>query len=141
MACNESLGVNRMTRMLAQYNDREFNLCDTLPPSPINETRLLESAKSSLVSFKFFGLTEMQQDTMKLMEAVFDGGLKFNLERVGKVQKTSRSTLKFASKLDKDIIEEIRRLNHLDIQLYSFAKELFNKRLSMMTGLDELNRN
>lgn len=85
LTCEYNLANNRQVRMLANYNEigcsslqcfsEKFD-CNTNLKAELDE-KMLESAKKSLLSFTFFGLTEYQHLSFLLFEKVFDNQLKF----------------------------------------------------------------
>ncbi|RMZ94673.1 heparan-sulfate 6-O-sulfotransferase 1 [Brachionus plicatilis] len=115
------MGNNRQTLLLS---DSGYD-CE-------NKTgeQMLEEAKKNLQSMAFFGLTEYQNYTQKLFLKIFSKNFKL-AEEFAQSNRTFAET--FINKQNDTVqipyLEEIKRLNKLDIELYSFAKELFFKRL------------
>ena len=123
MECPLSLAVNRQTRMLADL--KLVNCYDTTKMS--HEARdliMLNSAKANLEKMAFFGLTEKQLESQALFENTF--GLKFKKPFV---QKNNTVSSKEKYQLDQDTIDRITEMNHLDMELYQFAKTLLEKRI------------
>ena len=124
MNCDGNQANNRQTRMLADYRNLK---CEKVNSSATLETmqrRMLESAKHNLVQLHFFGLTEYQKETQILFENTF--GIKFK-EPGLTPRNTSASNL--MSKINKDQLERVKKLNSLDIELYEFGKKIFFSRL------------
>lgn len=118
--CPFNMAVNRQTRMLANHN---LIKCST---NTTNEEELL-SAKENLKNMAFFGLCDEQIKSQYIFEKTFQ--LTFNSSF--KQSDDSKAKL-FADKLSKDTIERIAKVNHLDIQLFEYAKELFEKRIKQL---------
>ena len=126
VSCESNWGNNRQTMMLA---DLEAVHCydRSAMSEGERERRLLESAKSNLRSFSFFGLTEYMPESCRLFEETF--GVSFAVSP----QQRNVSELHSAPMLSDlwthgDLYEAILRANHLDVQLYDFALELFSQR-------------
>ena len=97
------------------------------PISPIKnhmQQILLESAKQNLRGLSFFGLVEQQKVSQFLFEYTF--GLKFRHQFI-QLNRTHSSVS--MGELTAEIIDRIRRLNHLDVELYEYAKRLLFNRL------------
>lgn len=84
---------------------------------------MLNSAKSNLEKMAFFGLTEMQHQSQLLFQHTFD--LHF---KVPFVQFNETTSARSEDDLDKETLEKIAKMNHLDVELYEFAKKLIEKR-------------
>lgn len=120
MECPYNLANNRQVRMLA-----DLSLVGCYNMSFIPEKKraqiLLESAKKNLRDMAFFGLTEFQRKTQYLFERTFH--LKFIRPFV-----QYNSTRAAGVDLDNDTIQRIEELNELDVQLYDYARDLFQQR-------------
>ncbi|CAB4067001.1 HS6ST1 [Lepeophtheirus salmonis] len=122
MDCSSNLAVNRMTRMLADLT--LVNCYDKLSMSfRERDTILFESAKRNLEIMTFFGLTEEQIASQYLFQKIFNLNFKVNFTQYQRVQ--GDSTLE---ELSPEVLSRIEQLNHLDIKLYAYAKELMMKR-------------
>ena len=124
MNCDGNLANNRQTRMLADHRGLQ---CDKVNSSSTFETeqrRMLESAKQNLAQFHFFGLTEHQKENQILFENTFR--VKFRESGLTR-RNTYASSL--ISKINKDQLERVKKLNSLDIELYEFGKKIFFSRL------------
>merc|ERR1719431_1244476 len=122
MDCPYNLAVNRMTRMLADL--RLINCYDTTSMSQkARDIITLNSAKTNLEKMAYFGLTEKQHESQELFEHTFDLQFKIPFEQFNET--TSGNT---ESDLNQDIIDRITELNHLDVELYDFAKDLILRR-------------
>ncbi|XP_060785567.1 heparan-sulfate 6-O-sulfotransferase 1-A [Neoarius graeffei] len=120
MECPYNLANNRQVRMLA-----DLSLVGCYNMSFIPEKKraqiLLDSAKKNLRDMAFFGLTEFQRKTQYLFERTFH--LKFIRPFV-----QYNSTRAAGVDLDNDTIQRIEELNELDVQLYDYARDLFQQR-------------
>ena len=81
---------------------------------------MLESAKENLVKMRWFGLIEYQLASKELFEYSFQP-LRFDIE-FEKWDDTHSSAA--IQDIPQKLIDEITRLNHLDAELYAFAREL-----------------
>ena len=121
MACRHNLAFNRQTRMLANLS--KVNCYNTSAISQAERDRImLDSAKFNLVRMAFFGLVEFQTYTQFLFEHTLN--INFIEDLVQHNQTHSGRSGLSAEKL-----KEIAELNHLDIELYQFAKDLFLQRV------------
>ncbi|XP_069069833.1 heparan-sulfate 6-O-sulfotransferase 1 isoform X2 [Pleurodeles waltl] len=128
MECPYNLANNRQVRMLA---DLSLVGCYNMSFIPENKRAqvLLESAKKNLKDMAFFGLTEFQRKTQYLFERTFNlkfirPFMQYNNTRAGGVD------------LDNDTIQRIEELNDLDMQLYDYAKDLFQQRYQFKRQLE-----
>lgn len=100
-----------------------YNL-SVMPEKQRNKV-LLESAKSNLKHMAFFGLTEFQRKTQYLFEKTFNMNFispftQYNTTRASSVE------------ISEEIQKRIEGLNFLDMELYSYAKDLFLQRYQFM---------
>uniref|UniRef100_A0A915JLA7 Heparan-sulfate 6-O-sulfotransferase n=1 Tax=Romanomermis culicivorax TaxID=13658 RepID=A0A915JLA7_ROMCU len=130
VACKSNLASNRQTRMLADlslvgcYNRTYFK-------SEVERGRkLLDSAKANLLKMAFFGLQEDMRRSQYVFERTFN--LQFNKVLLNWNETTNLND--FTSRQ----VEIARRLNHLDLQLYQFAKHLFDQRFEELKNDDPL---
>jgi len=87
----------------------------------------LERARKKLLECRFFGLVERFEESMFLMAHTFDWG------PIGRVQKLMVAPSQPArEELAADVVSRIHELNRLDIELYAFAQQEFERRLSAM---------
>ncbi|XP_047109565.1 heparan-sulfate 6-O-sulfotransferase 2 [Schistocerca piceifrons] len=131
-ACPYNLAANRQTRMLA---DLALVGCYNMSyMSPVERDRvMLASAKKNLASMAFFGLTEYQKIAQYVFEETFN--LRFAVPFEQHNATVSSVTL---SMIRQDQLETIRRLNDLDLELYSFAKALMFQRFDRLKSKDPL---
>ena len=131
LSCKHNLAFNRQTRMLA-----DLNLVDcynhTLLTQNERDQIMLHSAKKNLQKMSFFGLCEEQIISQYLFEQTFK--LKFKKSFIQFNQTRSIAEQKL---LTPEIIAKIRQLNHLDMELYSFAKTIFRERFNRLRNNDE----
>ena len=146
LTCEYNLANNRQVRMLANYNIlgckvlkcwTKSSVCSS-KDKHINEQKLLQSAKNTLVNqLSFFGLSEYQNLSEYLFIKTFgENKFKFSVSIRDLNQTTAlNATINGHAGI---YIEKIRENNHLDIQLYEFAKEVFFKRVEFFHNLDNL---
>jgi len=122
MDCPYNLAVNRQTRMLADL--RQVNCYDTTTMSQkARDMIMLHSAKTNLEKMAYFGLTEKQHESQELFQHTFDLHFKTPF-----VQFNETTSWNAESDLGQDTIDRITELNHLDVELYQFAKTLMERR-------------
>jgi hypothetical protein len=141
LKCEYNLANNRQVRMLANYNEIGCGAlrCITKSSNCSEEMKnyydelLLESAKKSLLSFTFFGLSEYQNLSFLLFHKIFSNQLKFknNFSK----QKVTLGKSLLGSKFHV-YLNEINENNKLDIKLYEFGKKMFFERLSYFQIID-----
>jgi len=85
------------------------------------DNAILESAKNNLEQLAFFGLTELQNITQYMFEETFNLNFRVKFEQ----HPTSTSSFPASQNVTKEIIDQIRAINRLDVELYNFAKSLF----------------
>ncbi|KAM6143686.1 heparan-sulfate 6-O-sulfotransferase 2 isoform 2-T2 [Erethizon dorsatum] len=124
MDCPYNLANNRQVRMLSDLTLVGCYNLSVMPEKQRNKV-LLESAKSNLKHMAFFGLTEFQRKTQYLFEKTFNMNFispftQYNTTRASSVE------------INEDIQKRIEGLNFLDMELYSYAKDLFLQRYQFM---------
>uniref|UniRef100_A0A2P2I9S0 Heparan-sulfate 6-O-sulfotransferase n=1 Tax=Hirondellea gigas TaxID=1518452 RepID=A0A2P2I9S0_9CRUS len=131
MDCPDNLAINRQTRMLADlvlvgcYNQSVMSKSK-------HDEMMLFSAKQNLNRMAFFGLTEEQKKSQYLFEEIFN--LRFSMRFEQFNQTHTDSTL---SKISPDKLQELKELNHLDVQLYEYAKLLLRYRFEKLSSQDQ----
>ncbi|KAI6656763.1 hypothetical protein LOD99_16066 [Oopsacas minuta] len=125
MNCTYNPAINRMTYMLAGYYNIKCELNYTITQAA-KESIILETAKRNLEEFTYFGIFEFLKESYQLFESIFS------------VKFMEIPTLKENRKLAFTIqeLKEIEEINYLDIQLYSWAVELFKKRLKSLKRIE-----
>lgn len=124
MNCSSNLANNRQTRMLADL--RLVHCYNTsFMSSKARDMIMLNSAKTNLEKMAYFGLTEKQHESQILFQHVFDLQFKTSFK-----QNSETTSSNAQSDLDKSVIDKITELNHLDVDLYEFAKKLFDERFA-----------
>ncbi|XP_055377778.1 heparan-sulfate 6-O-sulfotransferase 3-B isoform X2 [Condylostylus longicornis] len=121
-ACESNLAANRQTRMLA---DLALVGCYNRSAMPKHERDrvMLASAKRNLVAMSYFGLTEYQKMSQYIFEETFNLRFAIPFEQ----HNTTISTAAVNS-LRPDQRKKIEELNALDVELYTFAKNLLFQR-------------
>ncbi|XP_037551475.1 heparan-sulfate 6-O-sulfotransferase 1-A [Nematolebias whitei] len=120
MDCPYNLANNRQVRMLADLSLVGCYNMSTVPEKKRAQL-LLESAKKNLRDMAFFGLTEYQRKTQFLFERTFRlrfirPFMQYNSTRAAGVD------------LDNTTVQRIEELNELDMELYDYARDLFQQR-------------
>ena len=123
--CVNNIASNRQTRLLADYSDT-IDGCNLFNPQ--NNKQLLKNAKKVLESLSFFGLTEYEELNQKLFEKTFQNRFKFKYNI--NPTKPSTESYRLVKKLNSSMVEKLKQLNLLDIELYKFARNLYFKRLN-----------
>nr|XP_035144966.2 heparan-sulfate 6-O-sulfotransferase 2 isoform X2 [Callithrix jacchus] len=128
MDCPYNLANNRQVRMLSDLTLVGCYNLSVMPEKQRNKV-LLESAKSNLKRMAFFGLTEFQRKTQYLFEKTFNMNFispftQYNTTRASSVE------------INEEIQKRIEGLNFLDMELYSYAKDLFLQRYQFMRQKD-----
>lgn len=95
------------------------------------ERIMLASAKKNLNSMAFFGLTEYQKISQYIFEETFN--LRFAIPFEQNNSTVSSSTLNTLNPVQS---ERILKLNHLDIDLYNYAKKLLFERFDKLKSRD-----
>jgi hypothetical protein len=124
--CQDNLASNRQTRLLADYDESEPD-CKLFKPQ--NKNLLLLNAKKVLTEMSYFALTEYDVLSRKLFEKTFQNLFKFK-EFKEKDSKFKYKTSNLLKTLDERLVQKIRQLNDLDLELYDYAKKLFFERLN-----------
>lgn len=131
MNCPSNLAINRLTRMLADltlvgcYNT-------SLMSKKERDILLLASAKENLKKMAFFGLCEFQKMSQYLFERSFH--LNF-LQPFVQFNETHSSV--YINKLKPELLEKLRQLNYLDVELYDFATKLLHERFEKIKQIDK----
>lgn len=98
----------------------------TVMPQKRRDEILLKSAKINLESMTYFALVEYQRESQYLFEKTL--GMKFYRPFTQLSAEDTRAGA-LSANLDPQYVTRLEERNRLDIELYSFAKELFFKRL------------
>ncbi len=122
MSCPDNHAANRQAWMLA---DTDRISCDM--DSETVDRVLLKSAKENLLRMSFVGITEMQEESRLLFEDTFN--MKF-LKKFSAANATLASQAK--DSLDKAVIDEIVKINKIDIELYEFARAIMKRRYGLI---------
>ena len=133
MRCRHNLATNRQTRMLADLQLVNCHNSSGSDPAQ-REAIMLNSAKANLASMAYFGLTEEQESSQYLFEQTFNLRFRTDFDQLSRTDTHSGASL---DKLDDGIIDKIKALNHLDIELYSFAQKLLQERFNFVKESDE----
>ncbi|XP_059154946.1 heparan-sulfate 6-O-sulfotransferase 3-B-like [Physella acuta] len=123
IGCKYNLGFNRMTRMLANLSLVNCYNRTGLSERYIRET-LLKSAKENLLAMDYFGLTEQQEASQFLFETTFS----LSIDRKLRSSPVTRAT---NVTVTPEMRDTVVAKNLLDVELYSFAAELFRQRVRL----------
>jgi len=133
ISCQHNLAINRQTRMLADLQLVNCHNSTGMDPHQ-RDLIMLNSAKANLASLAYFGLTEEQEMSQYLFEETFNLRFKTDFDQLSKTDTHSGASL---DHLDGEIIDRIRALNHLDIELYNFARKLLQERFNLIKESDQ----
>ena len=111
LECDYNRAINQQVRMLADYNKTGCDVLDCWLKSSdcsqslkeSNENKMLESAKKTLKSMKFFGLTEYQELSEYLFEKTFDNKYKFSTTPIGSELWNNITWYNFTDKMDIEV--------------------------------------
>ena len=92
---------------------------------------MLASAKNNLRQMAFFGLTEDQPRSQYMFERLF--GLRFLTTFAGYNKTHADGALR---DLRNGQLEEVRRRNNLDLELYEYARQLLHERFEKVRASD-----
>ena len=125
--CSEGWSTNRMTISLADHDEATcWN--KTRYTREERDQILLESAKSNLLKFSYFGITDFPSESSELFEKTFGVVLRNPLKAMVPMNSRGGQFLQSLS-LDKKILTLIVENNRLDLELYEYAIEIFKKRI------------
>lgn len=128
--CPYNLAFNRQTRMLADltlvgcYNQSGFE-------PALRDSILLESAKKNLANMAFFGLQSDMRRSQYLFEQTF--GLQFKKSMANWNSSKSDDTT-----ITETQLERIAQLNRLDLDLYKYAEDIFQRRFEQLSSEDSM---
>ena len=129
MKCKWNPAINRQTRMLA---DLRSMTCKTF--YGMNEEErdefLYESAEKVLQNMIYFALTEKPAESQFIFEKTFN----VTFGRDWKLLKTGY-TKEYMKNVSSEDIQKIKEMNYLDVRLYSFAVDLFARKLNYLEEL------
>jgi hypothetical protein len=121
----------RSRELVELHNGQTMRLAGLLKKKHIGDARIaasaLESAKAVLRDrMSFFGLTERYAETLIMGQRLLSWRDIFHERRNISARRTDPSTL------DAGLLDEVRRLNALDMELHGFADRLFEERCSRL---------
>jgi hypothetical protein len=115
------LSVEDLIRLTPQRQNLQCRFISGIGAGGICDERALEIAKENLArSFRVVGLCERFQESLLLMMVSFGWEVPFY---------ENRKVAKIHPSIEPGVIDAIREHNRLDIELYEFAKELFEENL------------
>lgn len=101
----------------------------TYLPAHERDRILLESAKRNLAGMAYFGLTEYQKVSQYIFEETFNLRFAIPFEQ-------HNSTFTALGTMKKYQSDKIKQLNSLDLELYTFAKNLLFQRFQKLKNKD-----
>ena len=115
------LGVEDLIRLTPQRQNLQCRFIAGIGTAGVCDERVLDLAKENLAhSFRVVGLCERFQESLLLMMTSFGWKVPFYENRkVSKIRPTA----------EPGVIDMIRDHNRLDVELYEFAKKLFEENL------------
>ena len=127
VSCQDSWSINRMTLALAN-NDEATCWNKTRYTSEERDKLLLISAKSNLLNFSYFGISEFSEDSGMLFEKTFKVVLRSPVQQLSlNISKAGQFIESLM--LDKNVFKQVINNNHLDLELYKYALEIFQSRM------------
>ena len=128
LSCASNWGNNRQTMSIADLEKVSCFNKNALSQEE-RDRQLLNSAKYNLKHrFSFFGLTEYEVESGLLFQETF--GLKFRTMTVQKpVSELHTAPILYSLWNSNTTYHKIYQANHLDMQLYEYALDLFSSRL------------
>ena len=124
--------TQRQTRMLS--NLELVNCYNATSMAREERDRImLESAKENLLRMAFFGVTELQSESQDVFQRTFN--MRFKIKFPQQSQVVASKAQKSLSEIK---VDKIKRLNHLDVELYAFAREVLLQRYeSLKNDVDD----
>lgn len=92
---------------------------------------MLASAKENLRRLAYFGLCEYQQAAQYMFEEVFGIHFLTTFQQFNETHVTS-----VFRDVSLEQLQRVRQLNHLDMELYDYAKQLMHTRLERLKQQD-----
>ena len=115
------LSVEDLIRMTPHRQNLQCRFISGIGAGGICDERVLDVAKENLTrSFRVVGLCERFQESLLLMMASFGWEVPFY---------ENRKVAKIRPSVQPGVIDAIREHNRLDLELYEFAKKLFEENL------------
>ena len=122
----ERIGVEDFIRLTPRRQNLQCSLIAGIKSGGTCDDRVLDKAKENLErSFSVVGISERFEESLMLMAKTFEWEIPFYENR--KVSKTR-------PQIDSGAVEMIREHNRLDLELYEFGKQLFEKGLREKEG-------
>ncbi len=130
MDCKYNLANNRQTKHLSNY-DRFYPTCNMMNNDEENEKILLARAKKTLEEMPFFGINEYYNYSLVLFQrAIGDNLFKFDFDQ-NLIEKKKNQSFgdSYKNKIDIKLLERIKKVNKLDIELYEYGLKIFFAKL------------
>jgi len=126
---NENIGLDEfldIAPMFDTYNSQTWRLCgsEIFMKEAFSDEDKVAIAKTHLEQVAYFGLQEQFDLSLKLLSWKFNWpSLKWDVVNKSKAKFTDHE-------LTQTVKDKIEEMNHLDQQLYSYAEELFERRVN-----------
>ena len=98
----------------------------------VRDRVMLESAKENLLRMAFFGLTELQAESQYIFQETFNLRFKVKFNQYNE----DYPSKKYHDHPTDGQVKKIQRLNHLDVKLYKFAREVMMRRFEFIKRRD-----
>ena len=119
--CPHNPAINRQTWMLADLFEISCDRFRAPPDEPLKK-QILQSAKRNLRNMFYFGFTELRNETSALLQKEF--GLNYKKSKLS----AKTDAMRAAPYIGKSLELKIHQINDLDMELYAYARELYNQR-------------
>jgi len=118
-----------LTKSYGRKSIHRFRFREELPywADDVSKKELLETAKQRLANFEFVGIAEKFEESLFLLYYTFGWRPISSTWRLNIAKKRPRS-----EELPSEAVAKIRECVQLDIELYNYAKQLFEQRYSRM---------
>lgn len=135
LSCSYNSAINRQARMLS---DLALVNCYNFSSMPKEERDLiiLSSAKTNLHKMSFFGIAEFPKKSSYMFELTF--GMNF-LDKDQVLHANGGHNVErkeFLNSISERVIERIKEVNRLDVELYQYARQVLNYRFEKVKDVD-----
>jgi len=120
---NDSISEIFEEEHLSQKDLQTRFLSDSPFKKPTHIDRLEES-KKNLEKIKFIGIAERFEESIELIEHTFNW-------KLGEILRLNQKKEDKNNELSEDLLNKIKAINELDIELYEYACQLFEKRTAL----------
>jgi hypothetical protein len=114
-----------ITRQFTNYQTYILSGCDVLTtPFEVWDAKVLQAAKDNLRSMKLVGIAERMDESVAFATEVIGGGVS-----VPRAKAYNRSGRRSEEWRDPDVVRRIESCSPMDLELYTWAKEEFDRRV------------